>query len=72
MAVAGRADHERLGADVRRAPLSLGAFRRRLPDANRPYRLPAAGVLSPLAFIIANLIIMWTGWDTVWKLGVPS
>jgi len=52
------------------APLSLGAFRRRLPDAERPYRLPAAGVLSPLAFIIANLIILWTGWDTIWKLGV--
>jgi amino acid transporter len=52
------------------APLSLGAFRRRLPDAERPYRLPMAGVLSPLAFIIANLIILWTGWDTDWKLGV--
>ncbi|WP_395657482.1 APC family permease [Nocardioides sp.] len=52
------------------APLSLGAFRRRLPDAERPYRLPAAAVISPLAFIIANLIILWTGWDTIWKLGV--
>ena len=52
------------------APLSLGAFRRRLPHADRPYRLPAAGILSPLAFIIANLIILWTGWDTDWKLGV--
>ncbi|WP_151081630.1 APC family permease [Nocardioides cynanchi] len=52
------------------APLSLGAFRRRLPDADRPYRLPAAGFLSPLAFIIANLIILFTGWETVWKLGV--
>ena len=52
------------------APLSLGAFRRRLPDAERPYRLPAASVLAPLAFIIANLIILWAGWDTVWKLGV--
>jgi amino acid transporter len=51
-------------------PLSLGAFRRRLPDADRPYRLPAAAILSPLAFVIANLIILWTGWDTVWKLGV--
>ena len=27
------------------APLSLGVFRRRLPDADRPYRLPAAEVL---------------------------
>ncbi|GCD91994.1 APC family permease [Nocardioides sp. LS1] len=52
------------------APLSLGAFRRRLPDAERPYRLPAAGFLSPVAFIIANLIILWTGWDTIWKLGI--
>ncbi|MBB6626652.1 APC family permease [Nocardioides sp. KIGAM211] len=52
------------------APLSLGVFRRRLPDAERPYRLPAAEILSPLAFVIANLIILWTGWDTVWKLGV--
>jgi amino acid transporter len=52
------------------APLSLGAFRRRLPDADRPYRLPAAAVVSPLAFIIANLIILFTEWDTVWKLGV--
>ena len=51
-------------------PLSLGAFRRRLPHADRPYRLPAAGLLCPLAFIIANLIILWTGWDTDWKLGV--
>jgi amino acid transporter len=51
-------------------PLSLGAFRRRLPDADRPYRLPAAAVLCPLAFVIANLIILWTGWDTDWKLGV--
>ncbi|GAB3769253.1 amino acid transporter [Nocardioides ginsengisegetis] len=52
------------------APLSLGAFRRRLPNAERPYRLPAAGFLSPVAFIIANLIILWTGWDTIWKLGI--
>jgi amino acid transporter len=52
------------------APLSLGAFRRRLPNANRPYRLPFAAVLSPLAFIIANLIILWAGWGTDWKLGV--
>jgi amino acid transporter len=52
------------------APLSLGAFRRRLPDAERPYRLPFAEVLAPVAFIIANLIILWAGWGTDWKLGV--
>jgi amino acid transporter len=52
------------------APLSLGAFRRRLPEQERPYRLPMAEILSPLAFAISSLIILWTTWDTDWKLGV--
>jgi amino acid transporter len=52
------------------APLSLGVFRRRLPSAYRPYRLPGATWLSPLAFVVANLLILWSGWMTDWKLGV--
>ncbi|MDQ6934062.1 MAG: APC family permease [Actinomycetota bacterium] len=52
------------------APLSLAAFRRRLPDATRPYRLPMAEVLAPLGFVISGLIILWSGWDTDWKLGI--
>ncbi len=52
------------------APLSLGVFRRRLPDAERPYRLPAAEFLCPLAFVVSNFIIMWATWTTVWKLGI--
>jgi amino acid transporter len=52
------------------APLSMGAFRRQVPDASRPYRMPAAGVLAPLAFIIANLLIYWSGFEIVWKLGI--
>jgi amino acid transporter len=52
------------------APLSMGAFRRQVPDADRPYRVPAAGVLGPLGFIIANLIIYWSGFEAVWKLGL--
>ena len=36
------------------APLSLGAFRKRLPDQERPFRLPAAEILSPLAFAISE------------------
>src|SRR4051794_27889669 len=52
------------------APLALGVFRRQLPNADRPYRMPAAGVLAPLAFIVSGLIILWSGWDTDWKLGV--
>jgi amino acid transporter len=52
------------------APLSLGVFRKRLPDAVRPYVLPGATVLAPAAFVIANFLILWSGWDTDWKLGV--
>lgn len=52
------------------APLALGVFRRRLPNANRPYRLGGAAVLSPVAFILANFIIMWSGWITDYKLGL--
>ncbi len=52
------------------APLSLGAFRGQVPEASRPYRMPAAKVISPLAFIIANLLIYWSGLETIWKLGV--
>jgi amino acid transporter len=52
------------------APLSLGALRLRLPNAERPFRLPGWQVISPLAFIIAGLIIYWSGFEVVWKLGV--
>jgi amino acid transporter len=52
------------------APLSLGAFRRQVPDAPRPYRLPGAAVLSPLGFVLANMIIYWSGFETIWKLGI--
>ncbi|MDP9250501.1 MAG: APC family permease, partial [Chloroflexota bacterium] len=38
------------------APLSFGVFRSRLPDAERPFRLPGGSWLSPLAFIVANLV----------------
>jgi amino acid transporter len=52
------------------APLAMGAFRRQVPEADRPYRVPAGGVIAPLAFIIANLLIYWSGLEVIWKLGV--
>jgi amino acid transporter len=52
------------------APLALGAFRRRLPAADRPYRAPVATVLAPFAFAVANLLILWSGWTTDYKLGI--
>ena len=52
------------------APLSVGAFRRQVPDANRPYRMPWAAVLNPAAFVVACLLIYWSGFLVIWKLGV--
>jgi len=52
------------------APLALGGLRREDPDRYRPYRLPAARVLSPLAFIFANLLVYFAGFSTVFWLEV--
>jgi amino acid transporter len=52
------------------APLAFGVFRRRLPNVERPWRAPGGSVLAPLAFVVANLLILWSSWDTVWRLGV--
>jgi amino acid transporter len=52
------------------APLSLGAFRGQVPEASRPYRLPAANILAPVAFIVSDLLIYWSGFEVVWKLGI--
>ncbi|MER5574495.1 APC family permease [Streptomyces massasporeus] len=52
------------------APLAYGVFADRLPHRERPYRLPGGKVLSPLSFVVADLIIYWSTWDTLWRLGV--
>jgi amino acid transporter len=52
------------------APLSLGAFRRQIPEADRPYRMQAAWFLAPFAFVVADLLIYWSGFEVVWKLGI--
>ncbi|MGH3687833.1 MAG: APC family permease [Pseudonocardiaceae bacterium] len=50
------------------APIALLALRKTDPDRSRPYRLPAASILAPLAFIAANEIIYWASWTVVEKL----
>jgi amino acid transporter len=52
------------------APLSLGAFRRQIPEADRPYRMQAAWFLAPAAFVVADLLIYWSGFEVIWKLGI--
>ncbi|MFE9423260.1 APC family permease [Kitasatospora sp. NPDC006697] len=51
------------------APLAFGALRKRMPEMNRPYRLPYGEIISPVSFVVASLIIYWSGWDTLWRLG---
>jgi amino acid transporter len=50
------------------APLALGALRREVPHHERPFRLAGGGVLAPAAFIVANELILFSGWTVVWKL----
>jgi amino acid transporter len=41
---------------------SLMSLRRTAPELSRTFRLPAARLLAPLAFIMSSLIIYWTTW----------
>jgi amino acid transporter len=49
-------------------PLALGALRRQDPGRPRPFRLPAASLVAPAAFMVASEILLFTGWAVVWKL----
>jgi amino acid transporter len=50
------------------APLAFGALRLQDPDRARPFKLPLGTLLAPLGFIIANELILFSGWAVVWKL----
>jgi amino acid transporter len=50
------------------APVSLAALHKRDPERPRRYKAPFPKVLNPLAFIFANLIIYWGGFEAMWKL----
>ena len=46
-------------------PIVLLILRRDHPDLNRPFRLLAASIVAPIAFICCDLIILWSGFATV-------
>jgi len=50
------------------APLALAGLRKQDPDRPRAYRLPAAWLLSPLAFICANIVVYVSGYSTIFWL----
>ncbi|WP_426199269.1 APC family permease [Pseudomonas sp. DC3200b2] len=53
------------------APVSVAALRRNAPQLARPFRVKGMAVLGPLSFIIAALIVYWSGWKTVsWLLSL--
>lgn len=51
-------------------PIALLCLRLQLPKEQRLFRLPAANILCLVAFYFCNLISYWTGWTTIWKLGI--
>jgi amino acid transporter len=50
------------------APLALAGLRKQDPDRPRAYKLPAAWLLSPLAFIAANIVVYVSGYSTIFWL----
>jgi amino acid transporter len=51
-------------------PVILLHLRKAVPGAERPFRLSAAGVVAPIAFIVSNWIIYWTGYAVAeWIFG---
>ena len=52
------------------APLSLGAFRRQVPEADRPYRMPGATVLVAGRVRRRQPDHLLVGLRDLWKLGI--
>jgi len=47
------------------SPISLAVFRKTAPSVNRPYKMPAASILAPIAFVVTSLMIYWSGFSTI-------
>ncbi len=45
--------------------VSLMVFRKTDPDVKRPFRLPLAVVFAPIAFIVTNLMVLWSGFSAI-------
>ncbi len=51
-------------------PIAVVALRQLAPDQVRSFKLPAVHLVALLAFIISTLVVYWSGWDTIWRLGL--
>ncbi len=52
-------------------PLAMAIFRHKNPNEPRPFRLPAAKLLTPWAFVVSSVLIFWSGWESV-RILIPS
>lgn len=52
------------------APIAVITLRRAFPDRPRPYNIPAAHLWAPASFVLASLIVYWSGYPTDWRVGV--
>ena len=50
------------------APVALGALHRSDGDRPRSYKMPAPKVILPIAFVSANLILYWGGYNVNLKV----
>lgn len=45
--------------------IGLETLRKTAPELNRPYKLPLARVIAPIATLAAGLIVYWSGFATL-------
>ena len=50
------------------APISLASLHLRDRDRDRSYQMPMPKLLLPTAFVSANLILYWGGYEYTWKI----
>jgi amino acid transporter len=51
-------------------PVSCYTLRERLPDRPRPFRLIFGRIWSVTAFFLCTLLVFWSGWSIISKLGI--
>lgn len=49
-------------------PIALYVMRKRDKDTPRPFRVPFYQAICLIAFYVCNLLLMWTGWQTIQHL----
>jgi amino acid transporter len=49
-------------------PISLYVMRNKDEDRKRPFRVPLYKAICMIAFYVCNMLLMWTGWQTIQHL----